>query len=635
MFDKKKDFMDFNSTIPTIDAGKAYDMFVDILTNKTFETIPANANFLSNSCDVKLFITIFSKSDYCLKRYHKLVSKSDPSTRKLFFYRNKNYERLILSKNVKGEYSCDYFNCFTEEPIDLREAVFGMEDVDIIFDYIFGFITKINKKNELYIFINILNKLFSKELKTDSANYILRISQLVQRRIYELEEYLYVDGNENDLIDYAYFHKFSNERIINATIENAKEINSFYRLERHIAFMFADRSAIKNIRSLEQLFIEGLEFSTDPSFINLLMFYTKSLIKSKDFAIVPFYEGINILSKSIKRNPSVICPFLQDIYGFCFFSTTLPIEWDKIERLQSSTEEYFIQSSFVNSDIKIQYIQYFNLSNDIEIEETIVKSNDCSLIYLYSTTFKKRMPQAENIISRDYILSHSYALENKVRMPLAEPMMIGNKTSFQAYLNMLHNLHPEGIERFHKKIEKEILRNTDLTMAYVNATRKNCIAFENILLKGLVSNHDMKKNISCVELSMKRIVNYCNMLGRRIKKMENVIFGVIEKINCYLVDIYDKGLSTDVNNVESFVLDKTIKSLLVSYIIDIVKKPLVEADNSILKNEPRYIEFKENYEKQRTARGTRQRRKSNRVSPHQQSQSGQGQQTLIGEDTNV
>ena len=134
---------------------------------------------------------------------------------------------------------------------------------------------------------------------------------------------------------------------------------------------------------------------------------------------------------------------------------------------------------------------------------------------------------------------------------------------------------------------------------------------------------------------MKRIVNYCNILGRRIKKMENIIFGVIEKINCYLVDIYDKGLSTDVNNVESFVLDKTIKSLLVAYIIDIVKKPLVEADNSILKNEPRYIEFKENYEKQRTSRGKRQRRKSNRVSPHQQSKSGQGQQTLIGEDTNV
>jgi hypothetical protein len=47
MFDKKKDFMDFNSTIPTIDASKAYDMFVDILT---FETNSKNANFLSNSC---------------------------------------------------------------------------------------------------------------------------------------------------------------------------------------------------------------------------------------------------------------------------------------------------------------------------------------------------------------------------------------------------------------------------------------------------------------------------------------------------------------------------------------------------------------------------------------------------------
>jgi hypothetical protein len=399
--------------------------------------------------------------------------------------------------------------------------------------------------------------------------------------------------------------------------------------------MFADRSAIKNIRSLEQLFIEGSEFSTDPSFINLLIFYTKSLIKSKDFAIVPFYEGINILSKSIKRNPSVICPFLQDIYGFCFFSTTLPIEWDKIERLQFSTEEHFIQSSFVSSDIKIQYIQYFNLSNDIEIEETIVKSNDCSLIYLYSDTFKKRMPQAENIISRDYILSHSYALQNKVRMPLAEPMMIGNKTNFQAYLNMLHILHPEGIERFHKKIEKEILRNTDLAIAYVNATRKSCITFENILLKGLILNHDMKGNIKSVNTSIFNILNYSKTINRRIKKMENVIFGVLENINCYLVDIYDKGLSTDKNYLDYFVAYKTLKLNLISYIVNVVKSPLVEADNSVLKNEPNYIKFKENYEKERTSRGKRQRRKSNRVSPHQQSQSGQGQQTLVGEDTNV
>jgi hypothetical protein len=172
-------------------------------------------------------------------------------------------------------------------------------------------------------------------------------------------------------------------------------------------------------------------------------------------------------------------------------------------------------------------------------------------------------------------------------------------------------------------------------MVYVNTTKKNFIALENRLLKGLVLSQDMKGNIKSVNTSIFNIVNYSKIINRRIKKMENVIFGVLEKINFYLVDIYDKGLSTDKNYLDYFVAYKTLKLHLISYIVNVVKKPLVEADNSVLKSEPNYIKFKERYEEERTARCTRQRRKSNRVNPHQKSQSGQGQQTLVGEDTNI
>lgn len=623
MFDKKKDFISLNSSIPTINPDKAYEIFIDEVSNN-----PSSNN-------IKLFITILSKSDYCLKRYHKFISSSDSDIKKLFFNRNKNYENLILTKKVKDDYSNNYFNCFLQEPNDLREEIFATEDIGIVYDYLQGFLSKIHKKNEVFMFVNVLIKLFSKGSKNkDEHNYIVKLSNLVNRRMYELEEFLYEDGNEDSLIDYANNHKFSNEKIINSIIKKGKEYNSFYRLERHISLLFSDKTKVKNIPCVEKLFIEGLEFSKDASYINTLMFYTKTLIVSKDFAVIPFYEGINILSNSITRIPSVICPFLQDIYSFCF-RATLPVEWDKIERLELSKEKYFIESCNVSSDAKIQYIQHFNLSNNIEIEDSIIKSNDCSLAYKYSSFFNKRMPEAEITISRDYILATTYALERKVRMPEAESRMSGNVNRFKEYLNMLNGLHPDGIERLDKKLEKQILCDTDLSMVYVNTTKKNFIALENRLLKGLVLSQDMKGNIKSVTTSIVNIINYSKIINRRIKKMENVIFGVLEKINFYLVDIYDKGLSTDKNYLDYFVLYKTLKLHLISYIVNVVKKPLVEADNSVLKNEPNYIKFKERYEEERTTRCTRQRRKSNRVNPHQKSQSGQGQQTLVGEDTNI
>lgn len=619
-FDKAKDFVNLNNPIAEIDSNKAISIIknmIDIYYKE--ETSKKNKNEMMKAPE-EFFNILYSRltSNYSdLNRFYYTLSGYESWIKKVFFIRNEYYEDFLI-KNSLLEKLNNYINSIGKEIESLTDKFVNCKDINIINSYI-GSITHLIQDND---YLNKLINSLESCIQTNKddvfiSKLILTTAIVSKNRRISCEEILMNSKDNESILQYANIFGLSNDVVTNACLSICDSHCDYKRLNDHMRNNGTILGGISNNPIIESSFLKNTKYNN-------------------------FYSALEAYLHSILRNPE------NDLFLNCFVAVEQnnPANLNRIYNLYRKTYKHRVSrfnSEFesklldnLNVDNFIDYVISNSIFND-EIDNRLINGFMINIDYVAKYIFasKRTNPVFYKHMSES-IHCLKYACHFNIRVPEGEDYIFSNASltykdseekihEIIKYIGIVNSIEMSvcSLKIYEDYMIKTANRDKQyyaVILSYISFSKNKFIKFENLLCNDI--NFATKR---CIELYnvnglctnsvvsfIEYYINYCKIVGKSgVNKINNVIFS--------------KDVPTH----------PAIKKKLVEYILECAKMPCELFDNSIVGNEPEYLKFKEEYEKQATTRVKRQRRKLVGTDSQGQSQSGQGNEVSAGEITNV
>lgn len=608
-FDKKKDFIEVNSPICKIDGVKSLLVISEIMQKVNMEILAK----IKTSLDNNIFMTFYNcirNSNFHLMSFYKSINSYDLKMRKLFFIRNEMFENFIIQNN-----KIDYLNfyasavgCISNE---LTQKIISSGNVDIIKSYVITICSIFSKSEDINLeeVFNYFRSFISKnKYNLEVINIIYNLSVISNIRDDEYEELLMKSENHDAIFKYAEFFKLYRGEVVNACLNDCNSSKSADRLNNYIRNILDRISDFKNDQDIENFLIKNYNYN---SHTTALCNYLSLLLKNTSNN--PFVECVEAVAKAGNMsNLEKILKIYKDYYKNV-----------KVPRLEDEVEKLYLKSC--SGEGFFHYIKSYGIANDF-INETIVNRLFSYPDQIYNYVIENNINN-ENLNNSliNSTLCLKFATAKNIRVPSRENFIFNYQTLNIGFANV--------VERANAMVKYiEIVYNTEKSVECLKQ-------YENDLILYVNRNPDQFIKIALKYISYlgKRFVRYENFLS---KIMFNGFFGFERSINEYMA-YCDNAKTKGVKKINEILFSPTFnignsqKDLLLKYVLDYAKAPCELFDKSKIGDDPRYLQFKEDYEREKLARVKRQRRKPSGINPQEQGESGQGQQAPVGEDTNV
>lgn len=605
-FDKKKDFLEVNSPICSIDESKSLSLISELFNKNHAEN---SNNKIKTSLDYNLLMTFYNcirKSNEHLISFYKMVTQFDFNTRKLFFVKNEIFENFIINNS-----NIDYLNyyagavgCISNQ---LTEKIILSENINIIRSYVL-IISSMFSKSVDEETINCFKNFILKNKDNLEVMFIIsQLSVMSGKRDNDCEEILMDSKNYDAILKYGENFRLYRNEVVNACLKICDKQRSADNLNHYIKNILDRVVDFKNDKQIEDFFINNYSYSSH----NITLYNYLALL-SKTTRNNPFVECVAAVAKTGNMgNLEKILRFYKDYYGNV-----------KVPRLEEEVEKFYLKSC--SGEMFFNYIKSNSIVNDSIIEHIAnTFYNYPEQIYKYVFDNNLDDEKLNNILINSH-LTLKYAITRNIRLAdrenfifNANALNIGFTTTAERanaivkYIEIVYDSEKsvECLEQYEKNMMLFLDRNPELfikiILKYVSYTGKRFARYETFLSK-MINN-----TYFGFEKSINEYMAYCdNAKTKGVKKINDILFSV---------------------NITS----KEHKDLLLKYVLDYAKAPCELFDKSKIGDDPRYLQFKEDYEREKLARVKRQRRKPSGINPQEQGESGQGQQAPVGEDTNV
>lgn len=605
-FDKKKDFLEVNSPICSIDESKSLSLISELFNKNHSDN---SINKIKTSLDYNLLMTFYNcirKSNEHLISFYKMVTQFDFNTRKLFFVKNEIFENFIINNS-----NIDYLNyyvgavgCISNQ---LTEKIILSENINIIRSYVL-IISSMFSKSVDEETINCFKNFILKNKDNLEVMFIIsQLSVMSGKRDNDCEEILMDSKNYDAILKYAENFRLYRNEVVNACLKICDKHRSADHLNHYVKNILDRIGDFKNDKQIEDFLINNYSYSShNITLYNYLALLLKTINNN------PFVECVAAVAKAGNMsNLEKILRFYRD-----YFRDAI------VPRLEEEVEKIYLKSC--SGEMFFHYIKSHSIVNDSMIEHIAnVFYNYPEQIYKYVFDNNLDNEKLNNILINSH-LTLKYATTRKIRLPDRENFIFNANA-----LNIGFTTIAERANAIVKYIE--IVYDSEKSVECLEQYEKNMMLF-------------LDRN---PELFIKIILKYVSYTGKRFARYEtflskminNTYFGFEKSINEYIA-YCDHAKAKGVKKINDILFSVNItskehKDLLLKYVLDYAKAPCELFDKSKIGDDPRYLQFKEDYEREKLARVKRQRRKPSGINPQEQGESGQGQQAPVGEDTNV
>ena len=666
-FCKKSDFILTNSSLAEISSLEALNLIREEYRLFANSSTSANASKRNNinSNVISLLHRLVCKNAGALMDYHQFVSKICGDHKAFFFRRLSEKAENKILQQVDDLHT--YLNCFTEENQSIAEKILNFKNIDLLYSYMLFY----QAKNSGSKFLNTFDEKYDFFLNFDESiigNNISRFSNMLNRRIKKYEPVLYKDNQELNLLEYgkkwstilSYDHLDNAVKSILAN-KHKYDDQAIKLLQEYNRALTSHGFTSKRLESLETLFKEKLKTIQDDNISNYafdkLVFhlyeYTylscNTLEKQLDLSNA-FVDGINLIADYIDKVPEIsskdnCVKNLYQVYSNFHRFTQIP----NLPRIKNEeVESYFLfHSLYLNSSFVFSYVKGHKIFGEKSIEDALIKYKNADLIIQYAKLKNSRFFEAEKEIAIhgsvleliDYSDTFNVIYENHDIVFHKMLKFISDKPL--AYMNK-YIQNNVVLPKLNSKNESSIKKNTELSFAYVAATKERFVKFENVIYNKFKEMFYSENVINLTHLfkfckNMCNYKKYCTLLGNEVfvRKIEQCLFTMKIEDEPELVQSFPTILNKHNVAITATEAISEFKSELIDYVINYVKMPSKLFDNSIIGKEAEYLKFKEDYVKERTANRKRQRRKNIGDDTQGQGQSGSGYETSLGESTIV
>ena len=570
---------------------------------------------------IDILFRIIEKNHFQLCRYYNLLSGCDKIVKECFFRRSVFVEKYV-DKKIDVTTLCSYFNCVESPDEDFIENIMNDGDIKILEIFINKFINHI-KVDDFLPKIN--NKIL--ENAPERCKSVISFSKILQRKTPELETVFDISGTENTYLEYCTNWHNYDDKAFEKLIYICKN-NFIGDIQFEIKMFMTSylNNSGRKVQVLEDFFSninfdESYAKTYNPNLIHILSCYTSRAALRMDMDIKDnklYSDAFRIFEKIfdtlLKNKDTCLVNFLHQFRNlYC----TLLDASEKIRKIEGLPRLNLLENKFLSLldfSYKKKYIDYHNLSNDADIKQFFIDSKNINDMVVFSIAYDFQFPEFEINPSIYPENAVNYACKFNIKMDenYEESMVlsINSPAIVEKYFEHLIKNNLGSINKS-KRFESNFYPNKKLSCLYTSLTNKRFIRFENYILQGLNGNRTYHIDFFIM------FNDYCKALKELPESfLKNVLDSCAIKY-CFKED--------SVNQYKDIVMDKIIDCLK-----DCVKIPLELFDNSLIGNHPKYLAFKEEYEKSGLSKRKRQRRKLSGVDPQGEGESGQGQQTPAG-----
>lgn len=630
-FNLNEDFIFANSILSKTSAREALQLMQKEAARlkEKYSKNPNNWEKDINNNLITLMHRLVSRNINDLTEYYRYISKiSEYQIRDVFFIRASD----SLEKNILNNYEHmkAYLNCFQKECLDITQKIINFKNLNLTYNYV-NYL-KTHRGFDLSVAANP-DLIFQGFSNQDIATNLIRFSRIFNKRITSQEKVLFEENNEFNLLEYANTWKddlikkeYLESAIDTALSRKENALIDFKNMEIYHGILYAsinlkDRFQLPRMERLENLFKREVEREDEfaSNILSYLHFYTAHSFNTDN----KFLDGIQLISLYIsKMHKSKVWSWLEILYQL-YAKLFACCNKKDIPRINISDVEvnlllYLFNGGF--GDVGFSYAENFNLIGTPFLDNIIASTDNHILFYDYAMRKNSRFLAGEKTIVLRGSVCKLTEYSNKFDCLFEDHEEFIQKLynySADEVINYLIKYIRKNVllPKLSDKLQKKIIKNTDFSLTYVQATGQRFLKFENKIYKQLKELKDSfatdfsEHGLLMFSDLLAQYKAYCAVLKNKVfvKRIEECLFGINFPLEC----------------VE-------VRKELIDYVLKYVKMPSKIFDNSIIGNDPDYLKLKEDYVKERTANRKRQRRKSLGDDTQGQSQGGSGDEAPVG-----